>query len=190
MQNPLIILGSSRSKGYTFDAVKLITKKLNNHSYIDLADYSINDFDYEYKNKDDDFKIILNKLLNHKTIILATPVYWYTMSASIKRFVDRISDLLSTDKEQGRLLRGKDLAVISSYSVHPEGKDGFETIFINTARYLGMNYLASYFYYSGKDPAIFKMINEIMINFIRKVYDTPFIKWLIFSSSHAMLHMK
>ncbi len=165
MQNHLIILGSSRSKGYTFEAVKLITKKLNNHSYLDLAGYSINDFDYEYKNKDDDFKIIVNQMLNHETIILATPVYWYTMSASMKRFVDRISDLLSTNKEQGRLLRGKNLAVISSYSVHPEGRDGFEPIFINTARYLGMNYLGSYFYYSGDDPAILSMNNKFADNF-------------------------
>ena len=165
MKNPLIILGSSKSKGHTFDAVNLITKEFNNHSYIDLADYLINDFDYEYKNKDDDFKIIINQILTHETIILATPVYWYTMSASMKRFVDRISDLLSTNKEQGRLLRGKNLAVITSYSVHPEGRDGFEPIFINTAKYLGMNYLGSYFYYSGEDPAMLSMNNKFADNF-------------------------
>lgn len=165
MKNPLIIFGSSRSKGRTFDAVNLITQKIKQHSYIDIADYKINDFDYEYKNSGDDFKLIIAQLLNCETIILASPVYWYTMSASMKRFVDRLSDLLSLDKEQGRLLRGKNLAIISSYSVHPEGIDGFETIFMNTAKYLGMNYLGCYFYYSGEDPQILSMNNKLAEKF-------------------------
>jgi hypothetical protein len=57
------------------------------------------------------------------------------MSSSMKKFVDRLSDLLSTDKSIGRLLRKKNLAVISSYSVYPEGKNGFEPLFINIAKY-------------------------------------------------------
>lgn len=166
MKKSIIIFGSSRSEGYTFDAVKLVTKNLNDYSFVNLAEYSVADFDYEYKNYNDDFKMIIDRLLQHETLILATPVYWYTMSASMKRFVDRLSDLLSENKDQGRLLRGKNLAVISSYSVHPEGTNGFETIFVNIARYLGMNYLGCYFYYSGEDSSIISMNNERAEKFI------------------------
>lgn len=154
MKKTLIILGSSRSQGHTFEAVKLIKNKLQNPSFIDLANYKITDFDYLQQNKDDDFKQIIEHILQHETIILATPVYWYTMSAAMKRFVDRLTDLLPATEDQDTPLRNKNLAVISSYGVHPEGKDGFETIFINTAKYLSMNYLACYFYYSGNNPSI------------------------------------
>lgn len=154
MSKPIIIFGSSRSNGNTYSAVSLIKESLKGPSFIDLSKYEVGDFDYEFKNKDDDFMQIIDQLLEHKTVILATPIYWYTMSATMKRFVDRLSDLLSINKEYGRLLREKYLAVISSYSIHPEGKDGFEQIFINISNYLGMNYLGCYFHYSGDNPTI------------------------------------
>lgn len=59
----------------------------------------------------------------------------------MKRFVDRLSDLLLLDTNRGKPLRQKNLAIISSYSVHPDGKNGFEPIFINTAKYLGMSWM-------------------------------------------------
>jgi multimeric flavodoxin WrbA len=140
--------------------------KLIEDNLIDLKNYDISDFDYEYKNKNDDFMKILTQALQYKTIILATPIYWYSMSAIMKRFVDRISDLLSEDKDTGRLLRNKNLAIITSYSINPEGKDGFEPVFINTANYLGMNYLGCYFHYAGDDEKIINKNPELMKNFI------------------------
>lgn len=169
MSKPIIIFGSSRSNGYTFDAVNLITKTLNDFSFVDLSNYEIADFDYEFKNKDDDFISIVDQLLAHDTIIFATPVYWYTMSATMKRFVDRISDLLSMNTSHGRSLRQKKLAVISSYSVYPEGNDGFEQIFINISKYLGMRYLGCFFYYSGEDSKILAMNNTRAAEFADRI---------------------
>lgn len=166
MKDIAIVFGSSRSNGNTFDAVKLATPKMGNPLIFDLANYQISDFDYDHKNKNDDFIRLMEQLITYKTIILATPVYWYTMSASMKRFVDRISDLLSTDKDIGRLLRGKNLAVISSYSIHPEGKDGFEPIFINTAKYLGMKYRGCYFHYAGTDKDLALENPTLLTHFI------------------------
>lgn len=154
MKKLIIIFGSARSHGYTFDAVNSVIDRVSNSTFIDIANYTINDFDYKYENKHDDFMKIMDTVIQCDRLIIATPVYWYTMSASMKRFVDRLSDLTSIYKDRGRLLRGKDLAIISSYSVHPEGKNGFEEIFMNTAKYLGMNYLGCYFYYSGNDESI------------------------------------
>lgn len=83
----------------------------------------------------------------------------------MKRFVDRLSDLLSIEKDTGRSLRNKNLAIISSYSIHPEGKEGFEPIFINTANYLGMNYLGCYFHYSGEDKNVIAKNSTLLAQF-------------------------
>src|SRR5690242_3975030 len=100
MNKPIIIFGSSRSKGHTFRAVEMISKKLDS-VFIDLAHYKINDFNYLDKNVHDDFLIIIEAMLQHKTIILATPIYWYTMSTIMKKFVDRWSDLLTKNNSRG-----------------------------------------------------------------------------------------
>ena len=55
-------------------------------------------------------KTIISK---YDTIIFATPVYWYSMSGILKVFIDRITDLLTIEKELGRKLRGKKMAVVS-----------------------------------------------------------------------------
>jgi hypothetical protein len=52
---------------------------------------------------------------------------------------------------------------VYSYSIYPEGKDGFEPILINTAKYLGMNYLGCYFHYAGDDKEITEE-NSILLN--------------------------
>ena len=50
----------------------------------------------------------------YDTIIFATPVYWYSMSGTLKTFFDRLSDLLHYKKELGRQMRGKKMAMISN----------------------------------------------------------------------------
>jgi len=58
----------------------------------------------------------------------------------MKIFFDRISDLLKIDKESGRKLRGKNMAMISCAS-DQDLKPGFTMPFIESANYLGMNYI-------------------------------------------------
>lgn len=173
MTNSIIIFGSARSKGHTYDAVKKVLDKIPNIPVIDIAKYQISEFDYEYRNKNDDFMKIIDKALEYDRLILATPVYWYTMSTMMKRFVDRLSDLTSIYKDKGRLLRGKDLAIISSYSVYPEGKNGFEEIFVNTANYLEMNYIGCYFHYSGDDESILLKNDHLAKEFINQLNKEP-----------------
>ncbi len=136
----LIILGSSRRDGDT--------KKITNHlqskhdmDIIDLQDYKISYYDYNHANKDDDFIPLMKKIIaNYDTLIFATPIYWYSMSAIMKTFFDRISDLLTIEKELGRQLRGKSMAMISC-SGHDDRDPQFGKPFTLTADYLGMKYL-------------------------------------------------
>jgi multimeric flavodoxin WrbA len=107
MNKGIIIQGSSNSFGDTYKVVSYICEK-SGFSYMDLKAKSIGQFDYDFKNRDDDFLPIMKNIVAHyDLIILATPVYWYTMSGTLKKFIDRISDCLKIEKEIGRKLRGK-----------------------------------------------------------------------------------
>lgn len=99
--NPIIILGSSRSDGDTLQAIKAVTKE-RTVPIIDLKNLNISPYDYAYENKHDDFITLAEKMVQHNPIVLATPVYWYTMSALMKTFIDRWSDLLDIRKDLGR----------------------------------------------------------------------------------------
>lgn len=141
MKNGVILLGSSNSRGDTFTVSEYLSHKTN-YPIIDLKSKLIKPFDYQFENSDDDFLPLIKDIVSHyQIIIFATPVYWYTMSGTMKIFLDRISDCLKIHKETGRKLRGKEMAVISSGS-DKLLKSGFHMPFIETAKYLGMLYIA------------------------------------------------
>jgi len=136
----VIIQGSSRSNGNTNKIVTFIKDKTG-FDIVDLKSKQITSFDYDFKNKDDDFIPLMKTIVNkYDTIIFATPVYWYSMSGIMKNFFDRITDCLKIEKEIGRKLRGKKMGMISCGS-DSELKKGFEMPFVESANYLGMNYL-------------------------------------------------
>jgi len=152
MLKPIIIYGSSRSKGETFGLVQTATKEHPDIPIIDLNNHSISFYDYEYKNQNDDYLRVMEQVTAHDLIILATPVYWYSMSAQMKVFIDRLSDLLHLRKDLGRKLRGKRLFVLASFNTsHPVG---FEDPFRQTCGYMGMQYEGCCFYYQGQDQAL------------------------------------
>jgi len=135
----VIILGSSRGDGNTARVVDFLREQTG-YDVINLLDYKIGYYDYEYNNHEDDYFPLMNRLLeNYDRFIFATPVYWYTMSAVLKTFIDRISDLLRVNKDEGRKLRGKHMAVISCGHAN-DLVEGFELPFLHSANYLGMHY--------------------------------------------------
>ncbi len=136
----IIILGSSRSVGNTGLVVSELNRELE-WNVVDLSQKEIGSFDYEFKNSGDDFlPLVRNVVDNYQTIVFATPVYWYSMSGIMKNFFDRLSDLLKIDKPTGRKLRGKNMAMISCGS-DANVPDYFRGPFVDSADYLGMNYL-------------------------------------------------
>ncbi|MCH8034045.1 MAG: NAD(P)H-dependent oxidoreductase [Bacteroidetes bacterium] len=138
----IIIQGSSRSKGNTNKVVRLLMKELE-FDVVDLSLKKIEYFDYEFKNQKDGFLSIIKQIAEeYELIVFATPVYWYSMSGIMKTFFDRLSDCLKIEKETGRKLRGKNMAVISCGSDETE-TEGFFTPFRNSAEYLGMTYLGN-----------------------------------------------
>jgi multimeric flavodoxin WrbA len=170
-QSAIVIFGSSRSTGGTRKAVDNVFERLSaTFPVIDLADCELKEYDYEFK-QHDDFNSIIQKALYYDVMILATPVYWYSVSAKMKMFIDRLSDLLAIHKALGRQLRCKKMAVIASYYTYPEGKDGFEQPLKNTAKYLGIDYVGAYFHYSGENPKGQEQSESSLAAFSRKLLE-------------------
>jgi ribosomal-protein-alanine N-acetyltransferase len=133
-----LLLGSSRGDGNTRMAVDLA---LGGQAVevIDLGQLDIGVYDYGHANASDDFLPLVERLASKSLWILATPVYWYAMSARMKIFFDRLSDLVTIRKARGRSLKGKTIAVIAT-GTDARLPDGFEAPFRQTCDYLGMNY--------------------------------------------------
>lgn len=143
-KQPIIILGSARKQS---DTRRLLDRLFSDVHYpiIDLLDYTIYPYDYEANYPaDDDFINIIEKIFTYDVIIFATPVYWYAMSAQMKIFFDRLTDLVTIQKSFGRRLKGKSsfLIAIGTDETLPEG---FEIPFRLTSEYFDMNFIMSYY---------------------------------------------
>lgn len=168
--NTAIIVGSARKGGNTHKVIDYFQSKTQWPVY-DLLDYEINYFDYDNRFKDDDFMPLIRELIhNYDTLLFATPVYWYMMSAQLKTFFDRISDLLKFDKPLGRQLRGKSMAALSCAN-DEELVDGFFMPFEASADYLGMHYLGHIHTWVEKGtvpPDLAHRINEFLLELFRQ----------------------
>ena len=165
----VIIQGSSRSNGDTNKIVRYIALDTN-IDIIDLNTKKIGHYDYDYKNAEDDFiGLMENIIMNYDIIIFATPVYWYTMSGIMKVFFDRISDLLRIHKDLGRQLRGKKMAMLSCNN-HNDLVKGFSMPFVESANYLGMQYLGDMHTWveDGKIPEEVKLTINAFVKNIKK----------------------
>jgi multimeric flavodoxin WrbA len=134
----LAILGSSRREGNTHQLLDAVVGEAS-VEVIDLADHEISPYDYAHRNIDDDFIAIVDKMVQADVILFATPVYWYSMSAPMKVFVDRLSDLVTVRKDLGRALKGKWGYVLATSST-PDLPPGYEVPFALTCDYLDMHW--------------------------------------------------
>lgn len=165
--NPIIIFGSSRSDGHTLKAIQTVIQDTP-IPIVDLRNLNIAQYDYTYANAKDDFIPLAEKMIRYNPIILATPVYWYSMSASLKTFIDRWSDLLDIRKDIGRRLAGKDLYVITSYG--ESIPRGFEDAFSQTCEYLDMQYRGCYYFYSGDNLELAQKNDPLAGQFLESIF--------------------
>jgi multimeric flavodoxin WrbA len=147
------LLASSRSDGNT----RLILDRAFPQGIGPLEDFNalkIGFYSYSFEHEGDDFFLLINRMLAHDLWIIATPVYWYTMSGQAKVFFDRLTDLLETHKDEGRRLRGKSLAVIAT-GTEPTLPQSFEAPFRLTCDYLGMHFRGAHYtqFLSANTPA-------------------------------------
>lgn len=62
---------------------------------------------------DDDMKILLPKIREADALVIASPIYWFTISAQTKLFMDRWYALGSAD---GYALKGKKIGIVLTYA--------------------------------------------------------------------------
>lgn len=139
MDDAIIIFGSSRSDGNTRKYANYIQAKLD-CDLVDLVEKKINYYDYQHTNSDDDFLSIAESIINKDHIIFITPVYWYSMSARMKTFFDRLTDLTTIRKELGKSLQGKKVHLLSC-SWNNKKVENFEMPFDATAKYFKMDFV-------------------------------------------------
>ena len=160
----LIITGSSRYDGDTKALQELIVSQSTWDS-LDLNDYTFSYYDYQHENRTDDFIPMMKKIIeSYDTLILITPVYWYAMSGIMKVFFDRLTDLITIEKDLGRKLRGKQMAVISTSNGNNLGEN-FWLPFKASADYLGIKYLGDLHTYSedaDREVAVEAFVDDLM----------------------------
>jgi multimeric flavodoxin WrbA len=101
MSKILILNGSPRKNGNTYnlaEAFKKGAEKNNDVEIISVCDYNINPCkgcNYCFKSEgndcvqDDDMALIYDKMKEADFLIIASPVYFYGISAQLKKVVDR-----------------------------------------------------------------------------------------------------
>ncbi len=140
MASIIALFSSSRRHGNTGQFLDRVARELN-MDVIDLSALRLSPYDYDHRNRDDDFEPLMRQVLSHDRIIFASPVYWYAVSPAMKIFLDRISDFLDLPDllADGRRLRGKTGYVVCT-SICEEPAVEFMGAFVETFRYLGMHF--------------------------------------------------
>lgn len=140
MKKTIAILSSSRRNGNTAKFLELLQDYWP-MDFIYLEDHDIQGYDYHYRQQDDDFHPLMQRVLAYEHIIFAAPIYWYSVPPAMKAFMDRICDYTSLDtlKDEGRKLRGKKAYVLTT-SCHSEASKTFINMFRDSLSHLGMQY--------------------------------------------------
>ncbi|VAV96544.1 Uncharacterized NAD(P)H oxidoreductase, YdeQ/YrkL/YwrO family, partial [hydrothermal vent metagenome] len=87
------VLGTSNNNGNTAALARAVFAPLPNAELVNLSALSIAPYDYQNRHDKDDFLPLAEKIVAAKAIVFASPVYWYSMSAQMKVFFDRLTDL-------------------------------------------------------------------------------------------------
>jgi multimeric flavodoxin WrbA len=140
MLSTIGLLASSRRCGNTGQLMDRIAAELN-IEVVDLPGLHMSPYDYDHRNRNDDFEPLMKHVLAHDQIIFASPIYWDAVSPAMKVFLDRFSDLLELPDllAEGRRLRGKNAYVVCT-SICAVPSAAFVGAFREVFAYLGMHF--------------------------------------------------
>lgn len=98
-----VLYGGSRPNGNTETLTKKVIQGLTVEE-IYLKDYLIEPIVDKrhamegFPEVNDDYNSIIDRILQHDILIFSTPIYWYSMTGTMKNFVDRWSQTLKDSK--------------------------------------------------------------------------------------------
>jgi multimeric flavodoxin WrbA len=147
----LFVLGSSRSSGNTEILARKAAEQLPGdvrQRWLHLADHPLPDFEDLRHDSDhvrrtgDNVELLLDATLEATDIVIASPLYWYSVSAHTKRYLDHWSGWLRMPgldfraRMAGRTLWG----VTALAEEEQEVADPLIGTLNNSAAYLGMRF--------------------------------------------------
>jgi multimeric flavodoxin WrbA len=110
---------------------------------------------------EDDMQLLYPRLVDADALVIASPVYWFTVSAQTKLFMDRCYALVDED---GWSLRGKRIGIVMTYG----DSDPFNSGAVNAFRTFqdGFNYVGAeivgYVYGSASDAGEIQRQEKVM----------------------------
>ena len=159
----IALQGSPRVDGNT---TKLLDAMFNGHhiDIVHVVEAGIRPYEYTGFPDDDPVLALGERMGAADIIVFATPVFWYSMSAQLKAFFDRFTDLMFVRKEIGQKLGGR-LAYLVSSGAEAELPEGFEVPFRRTCQYIGMDYRGAFYGMTNPDsvgfsPEVLKAAND------------------------------
>ncbi|GKQ35105.1 flavodoxin family protein [Streptomyces sp. A012304] len=147
----LFVLGSSRDEGNTELLARRAAEQLPadvEQEWISLAEHPLPDFE-DLRHDSDHVRptegttaLLLDATLAATDIVIASPLYWYTLSAHTKRYLDHWSGWLRTpDLDFKATLAGRTLWGVTALA-HPQEvvADPLVGALRNSAAYMGMRF--------------------------------------------------
>ena len=127
----LFINGSENRDGNTSRMAKQL---LGNTQYdqLNLVDYRVDSLGQHFEG--DQFDVVLKAMQDADVIVLGTPVYWHTMSGSMKNVIDRMYDICDTVNLQGKQL----YFIIQGADPTPQSIESTEYIMTRFAKVYGL----------------------------------------------------
>ncbi|MGH1435116.1 MAG: flavodoxin family protein [Lewinella sp.] len=170
MSSIVVFHASSRSHGNTSTIANYLSGQLS-ATAVNLSAHEIAPFSYEDNYPaTDDFKDIIDQTIEADHWVLVTPIYWYTMSAQMKTFLDRFSDLMRYREELLPALTGKYLWTVAVGS-DPESVPHFFTPFRLSAEYLAMYYGGDLHSWLGRTPAMKPEVQILLDRFSERILE-------------------
>jgi multimeric flavodoxin WrbA len=151
IQPALILHGSARVAGNTGAAVRRLAQILSPEpQVVHLCSQDLRPYTYEGQQSDDFFQLI-DCIVRHRQIVLATPVYWYAMSGLMKTFFDRLTDLLQDPQSRrlGRSLAGREVWLLAT-GTDEDLPVGFTEPFSRTCAYFDMIWKGGFYVHVNK----------------------------------------
>lgn len=148
MDDVLLIVGSPRARGNTAAAADCLRAELRlaDEQVVDLRLCCIEPFEYDADLARDDFHTLITRILDHRQLVFATPVYWYAMSGLMKTLFDRLTDLLldAEARTLGRALAGRSVWLLAT-GTDETLPEGFTVPFEKTASYFSMRWREAFY---------------------------------------------
>ncbi|MET7601397.1 NAD(P)H-dependent oxidoreductase [Streptomyces avermitilis] len=147
----LFVLGSSRSNGNTELLARAAAEQLPGdveQQWISLAGHRLPDFgdqrhDTDHgRPEDDELALLLDATVAATDVVIASPLYWYSVSSHTKRYLDHWSDWLRVPGlDFKKTMAGRNLWGVTALAAdEPSVADPLAGTLNNTAAYLGMRF--------------------------------------------------